>query len=94
MASLSGVFNRHANNWHLSSRNKAKVLLRKLRDDAEAAIENLTDDEILEFDTLVKALNNYFNPDQRCEVYENALHDLKQGPGESRSAARSRAAAS
>ena len=75
-------FNRDADSRGLNNVSKAHVLCRKLRDDAETAIEDLTSVEIKDYDVLVQALNTYFNPQPRREMHREALMGRKQGSGE------------
>ena len=77
------LFNRHAESRGMDDRSKAKVLVRKLRDNAETDVEDLTSEQLLQFDTLVAALSAYFNPEQRRDVCLDALNERHQGAGES-----------
>ena len=77
------VFNRQASTRRFNRARKAQVLFRKLRGDAEAAIEHLTDIESEDFDVLVGALNKYYNPTIRRDMQQEILSDRKIGPGES-----------
>jgi len=77
------VFNRQASTRKLTRASKAQVLIRKLRGDAEAAIEHLSDGETEDYDVLVDALNRYYNPTIRRDLQQEILNDRKIGPGES-----------
>ena len=82
-AAYLSKFNRHANSRKLSQESRACVLARKLSGDADAALEELSQDELGDYDKLVSALNNYFMPLQKRELSRTALEERLQGVGES-----------
>ena len=76
------LFNRHAESRAMTDTSKAKVLVRKLRNNAETAIEDLTREQLTQFDVVVTALSAYFNPEQKRDVCLDALNDRQMGAGE------------